>query len=310
MHKLKRVGTASYHHLPGKVADRSSPLAICVCRALLPSRTKSPSPENVPDELDGVLPLAAVPVDRDGLLDEAEPRPQPDAVHLPEQGGDVGDVPAGPHEALDPAAGDGGHELHGLAVDAVGAAEPVENLKRAVGVAALLREVDEHELQLPRRQRGQRGLVGGRGGRLALQVLDGSGEEPVRGRGGEGRRGVVEAQGARGRRGPGGGGGIGEAARAGGLWKGGDGRCGRRGGGVGRKRHGCGGERGAVGARVGRRAWSGSAAEDLEAWLLMCGEEKGRRGSSQGRDGGSAMATVGGEEEERMSLVSEARGSG
>ena len=36
-----------------------------------------------------------------------------------------------------------------------------------------------------------------------------------------------------------------------------------------------------------------SEAEDLEAWVLMCGEEKGRRGPSQGRerDGGTATAT-------------------
>src|SRR5688572_10433612 len=35
----------------------------------------------------------------------------------------------------------------------------------------------------------------------------------------------------------------------------------------------------------------------------VCGEEMGRRGPSQGRDGGSAMATGGGEEEERMSCL-------
>lgn len=39
------------------------------------------------------------------------------------------------------------------------------------------------------------------------------------------------------------------------------------------------------GTRVERRAWDGSEAEDFEASVWMCGEEKGRRGPSQGREG-------------------------
>lgn len=149
--KIERGKKSNYHHPPREVSDGSSALAVA-STAVLPSvadaDADAPSPEDVPDEVDGAAPVAAVPVERDGLLDEAEPGAEPDAVHLPEQRGDVGDVPAAAHEALDPPAGDGGHELHGLPVDAVGAAEPVEHLERAVGVAALLREVDEHQLQL------------------------------------------------------------------------------------------------------------------------------------------------------------------
>jgi hypothetical protein len=45
------------------------------------------------------------------------------------------------------------------------------------------------------------------------------------------------------------------------------------------------------GEGLGLGGGHGSEAEDLEAWVLMCGEEKGRRGPSQGRDGGTATAT-------------------
>jgi hypothetical protein len=85
----------------------NSALAIASLAIVVRSRADTAPPEHVPDELDSVRPLAAVPVEHDGLLDAAEPRAQADAVHLPEQRGDVGDVAAGPHEALDPAAGDG-----------------------------------------------------------------------------------------------------------------------------------------------------------------------------------------------------------
>lgn len=82
----------------------NSALAIASLAIVVRSRADTAPPEHVPDELDSVRPLAAVPVEHDGLLDEAEPRAQADAIHLPEQRGDVA---AGPHEALDPAAGDG-----------------------------------------------------------------------------------------------------------------------------------------------------------------------------------------------------------
>lgn len=213
--KIERGKKSNYHHPPREVSDGPSALAVA-STAILPSvadaDADAPSPEDVPDEVDGAAPVAAVPVERDGLLDEAEPGAEPDAVHLPEQRGDVGDVPAAAHEALDPPAGDGGHELHGLPVDAVGAAEPVEHLERAVGVAALLREVDEHQLQLPRgqrrelRRRRRRGVLPfPRERRLPLEVLDGGGEQPAAAAAIEAQLGggvgddAVEAQGARGR---------------------------------------------------------------------------------------------------------------
>jgi hypothetical protein len=261
MSKTNKNKLVSYHHLPGEVTSGPSSLSVT---SKLPSRTdtESSSPEHVPDELDRLVPLPAVPVQRDSLLDEAEAGSQPDAVHLPQQRRDVGHVPAGSDEALDPTAGDGGHELHSPAVDAVGAAEPVEDLERAVGVAPLLREVDEHELQLPRGQRGQRRRAVGGGGRLALEVLDGGGEEPLGGRG-EGRergRGAgVEAQGARGAWG-GGGGRDAAGGGAGGLREGD-----RGGGGVGGERHGWVSVGGGP-ARVGRRAWRRGGFGGLGAW--------------------------------------------
>ena len=56
--------------------------------------------------------------------------------------------------------------------------------------------------------------------------------------------------------------------------------------------------RGAVGLGLG--GGHGSAAEDLETWLLwlMC-EEKEKRGLDERGDGGSAMATCGGGEVEK-----------